>query len=45
MTIAAVANPNRLTALDASFLHLEDGGTAHMHVASVQIFEGRAPTL
>ncbi|HUA11730.1 MAG TPA: wax ester/triacylglycerol synthase family O-acyltransferase [Solirubrobacteraceae bacterium] len=40
-----MANPDRLTALDTTFLHLEDHSTAHMHVASVMIFEGRAPTL
>ncbi len=34
---------DRLTGLDASFLHLERSG-AHMHVASVAIFEGPAPT-
>ena len=33
---------NRLSALDASFLHLEDDA-AHMHVASVLVFEGDAP--
>jgi diacylglycerol O-acyltransferase / wax synthase len=33
---------NRLTALDTSFLHLEDGG-AHMHVAAVMTFEGEPP--
>ena len=32
---------DRLTALDASFLHLEDG-SSHMHVAGVSIFEGEA---
>ena len=32
----------RLTGLDASFLHLEDG-SAHMHVASVMLFEGPPP--
>jgi WS/DGAT/MGAT family acyltransferase len=32
----------RLTGLDASFLHLEDEA-AHMHVASVMLFEGQAP--
>jgi diacylglycerol O-acyltransferase len=37
-----VANRDRLTALDASFLHLEDGG-AHMHVAAVMIFDGTPP--
>jgi diacylglycerol O-acyltransferase / wax synthase len=34
---------DRLTGLDASFLHLERSG-AHMHVASTIIFEGEAPT-
>src|SRR5207253_7940897 len=38
-----MANPDRLTALDAAFLHLEDHSTAHMHVASVMVFEGTAP--
>jgi WS/DGAT/MGAT family acyltransferase len=33
---------NRLTALDASFLHLEDAG-AHMHVAAVMTFDGEPP--
>ena len=33
---------DRLTGLDTSFLHLEDG-TAHMHVASVMVFEGPPP--
>src|SRR5215210_2232370 len=33
---------DRLTALDASFLHLEDSA-AHMHVAGVMIFEGSPP--
>jgi len=37
-----VANPDRLTALDSAFLHLERSG-AHMHVASCLIFEGRTP--
>jgi diacylglycerol O-acyltransferase len=40
-----VANPDRLTALDSTFLHLEDHSSAHMHVASVMVFEGTAPTL
>ncbi|HEX2085645.1 MAG TPA: wax ester/triacylglycerol synthase domain-containing protein, partial [Solirubrobacteraceae bacterium] len=35
-------NPNRLTALDSAFLHIEDTG-AHMHVASVMTFEGDPP--
>jgi diacylglycerol O-acyltransferase / wax synthase len=39
-----MANLDRLTGLDTAFLHLEDHSTAHMHVASVMIFEGRAPT-
>jgi diacylglycerol O-acyltransferase / wax synthase len=33
---------DRLTALDSSFLHLEDAAT-HMHVASVMLFEGDPP--
>ncbi len=33
---------DRLTGLDASFLHLEDDA-AHMHVASVILFEGDPP--
>jgi diacylglycerol O-acyltransferase len=37
-----VANPDRLTGLDASFLALEDRG-AQMHVGSVLLFEGEAP--
>ena len=35
-------NPDRLTALDAAFLHIEDSGP-HMHVASVMTFEGAPP--
>jgi diacylglycerol O-acyltransferase / wax synthase len=34
---------DRLTALDSSFLHLENAAS-HMHVASVTIFEGPPPT-
>src|SRR3954449_2768033 len=34
---------DRLSALDSSFLHLEDNAPSHMHVASVTIFEGPAP--
>jgi diacylglycerol O-acyltransferase / wax synthase len=34
---------NRLSGLDASFLHLEQG-PAHMHVASTCLFEGPTPT-
>jgi diacylglycerol O-acyltransferase / wax synthase len=37
-----VAQAQRLTALDAAFLHLERGG-AHMHVASVLVFAGEPP--
>ena len=33
---------DRLTALDTSFLHLEDAAS-HMHVASVMVFEGSPP--
>jgi WS/DGAT/MGAT family acyltransferase len=39
-----MANPDRLSALDSTFLHLEDHSAAHMHVASVMVFEGAAPT-
>ncbi|MDQ3608425.1 MAG: hypothetical protein M3459_05940, partial [Actinomycetota bacterium] len=35
---------DRLTGLDASFLHLEEGGPAHMHVASLFVFEGQTPS-
>jgi diacylglycerol O-acyltransferase len=37
-----VANPDRLTGLDASFLALEKNG-AHMHVGSVLVFDGDSP--
>jgi diacylglycerol O-acyltransferase / wax synthase len=37
-----VANPDRLSGLDASFLALEDSGS-HMHVGSVLVFEGEPP--
>jgi diacylglycerol O-acyltransferase / wax synthase len=43
-TIERMANPDRLTALDSTFLHLEDHSSAHMHVAMVMIFKGEAPT-
>ena len=33
----------RLSALDAEFLHLEDGVT-HMHIAGMSVFEGTPPT-
>jgi diacylglycerol O-acyltransferase len=36
-------NGERLSGLDTSFLHMERAG-AHMHVASVSIFEGPAPS-
>jgi len=32
----------RLSALDTSFLHLEDQG-AHMHIAALLLFDGKAP--
>jgi diacylglycerol O-acyltransferase / wax synthase len=35
-------SPDRLSPLDASFLHLEDH-VSHMHIASVTIFEGPPP--
>jgi diacylglycerol O-acyltransferase len=38
-----MTKPERLSGLDTSFLHLERSG-AHMHVASVSIFKGEAPT-
>jgi diacylglycerol O-acyltransferase / wax synthase len=37
-----VANPDRLTGLDSSFLHLERDA-AHMHVAACSVFTGSAP--
>jgi len=37
-----VVNPDRLTGLDSSFLHLERD-SAHMHVGACTIFEGPAP--
>jgi diacylglycerol O-acyltransferase len=37
-----VANQDRLTGLDASFLHLERD-SAHMHVAGCSVFTGEAP--
>ena len=37
-----MANPDRLSGLDASFLSLERSG-AHMHVGSVLVFDGEAP--
>jgi diacylglycerol O-acyltransferase / wax synthase len=38
-----VARPDRLTGLDASFLHLERD-SAHMHVGGVLVFDGHEPT-
>jgi diacylglycerol O-acyltransferase len=38
-----MANPDRLTGLDSSFLHLEQG-VSHMHVAGAMVFEGPAPS-
>ena len=37
-----VANPDRLTGLDSSFLHLERD-SAHMHVAGCMVFDGDPP--
>jgi diacylglycerol O-acyltransferase len=37
-----VSHGDRLSGLDASFLHLEGSGT-HMHVGACAIFEGHAP--
>src|ERR1700730_16452216 len=37
-----LTNPDRLTGLDSSFLHLERGPT-HMHVAACAVFEGPPP--
>jgi len=42
-TIRAVANQDRLTGLDSSFLHLERD-SAHMHVAGCSVFIGSAPS-
>lgn len=38
----SAAAPDRLSPLDASFLHLEDA-SSHMHVAAAMIFAGEAP--
>ena len=38
-----MANNDRLTGLDASFLHLEQA-SAHMHVAGCSVFVGSAPS-
>jgi diacylglycerol O-acyltransferase len=37
-----MANPDRLTGLDSSFLHLEHDAT-HMHVAGCMVFDGQPP--
>jgi diacylglycerol O-acyltransferase len=41
-TITTVPNPDRLSGLDSSFLHLERD-SAHMHVAGCSVFSGDAP--
>jgi diacylglycerol O-acyltransferase len=40
---STMSSADRLTGLDASFLHMERAG-AHMHVASTILFEGTPPT-
>ena len=40
--IPLVSNPDRLSGLDSSFLHLERDA-AHMHVAACAVFEGPPP--
>ena len=35
-------SPDRLSPLDASFLHVEDS-VSHMHIASIAVFEGQSP--
>lgn len=42
--MASVANRDRLTGLDSSFLHLEHDSATHMHVASCMVFDGPPPT-
>jgi diacylglycerol O-acyltransferase len=39
-----VANRDRLSGLDASFLHLEHDAATHMHVASCMVFDGPPPS-
>ncbi len=41
--IQTVPNPDRLTGLDSSFLHLERDST-HMHVAGCMVFRGETPS-
>lgn len=38
-----MGNPDRLTGLDSSFLHLERGGQVHMHVAAAMVLQGAPP--
>jgi len=38
-----MANRNRLSGLDSSFLHLEHDAATHMHVASCMVFDGPPP--
>ena len=42
-TLVTQAHLDRLSSIDAGFLHQEDGG-AHMHIGGLGIFEGPAPT-
>lgn len=34
---------DRLTPLDASFLHIEEDGVSQMHIGCTAVFEGPAP--
>src|SRR3954468_17426095 len=36
---------DRLSAVDAGFLHAEDGSDAHMHIGGLAVLEGSAPTI
>lgn len=36
---------DRLSSVDAGFLHAEDGGDAHMHIGAVAVFDGPAPPI
>jgi WS/DGAT/MGAT family acyltransferase len=42
--MARMANRDRLSGLDSSFLHLEHDAATHMHVASCMVFDGPPPT-
>jgi diacylglycerol O-acyltransferase len=42
-TMGAMANPDRLSGLDSSFLHLERDHV-HMHVAAAMVLEGTPPS-